>query len=118
MSNQLKSVLIASAIAVAYVASAGAAEMNQVGTIALPGAPINQFGSMAINQTTGLGYLADKDNSGVAVFDTKTDQFRFARYRLCRNGQERQCLGSEWYCGRQRRLRNMGERWRQHDQGH
>ena len=52
-----------------------AQDLKQVGTIALPGAPINQFGIMAINQSTGLGYLADKDNNGVAVFDTKTDTF-------------------------------------------
>jgi DNA-binding beta-propeller fold protein YncE len=30
---------------------------------------------MAIDQTTGLGYLADKTNKSVVVFDTKTDKF-------------------------------------------
>jgi len=71
----LKSILIASTIAVANVAPVCAADLKQVGTIALPGTPINQFGIMAINQRTGLGYLADKDNSAVVVFDTKTDKF-------------------------------------------
>jgi DNA-binding beta-propeller fold protein YncE len=52
-----------------------AAGLKQVGTIAIPGEPINQFGVIAIDQTTGLGYLADKDNKGVVVFDTKTDKY-------------------------------------------
>ncbi|MDP2356236.1 MAG: hypothetical protein Q8M31_09295 [Beijerinckiaceae bacterium] len=30
---------------------------------------------MAIDQASGLGYLADKTNKGVVVFDTKTDTF-------------------------------------------
>jgi hypothetical protein len=30
---------------------------------------------LTINQDTGLGYLADKDNAGVVVFDTRTDKF-------------------------------------------
>jgi DNA-binding beta-propeller fold protein YncE len=75
MANRLKSILIASTIAAALLTQASAQDLKQVGTIALPGAPINQFGIMAINQKAGLGYLADKDNSGVAVFDTKTDTF-------------------------------------------
>ena len=32
-------------------------------------------GIMDIDQTTGLGYLADKTNKSVVVFDTKTDKF-------------------------------------------
>ena len=66
MSNQLKSVLIASAIAAACVAPAGAAELKQVGTIALPGAPIKPWrdgiGSaggpgLALDSVTGFRFM-------------------------------------------------------------
>src|SRR2546427_449482 len=36
---------------------------------------ITDIGIMDIDQTTGLGYLADKTNKSVVVFDTKTDKF-------------------------------------------
>ena len=49
--------MIASTIAAALLTQASAQDLKQVGTIALPGAPINQFGIMAINQKAGLGYL-------------------------------------------------------------
>ena len=76
MEIRSKSLLIASALAAALFTPAAAEDLKQIGTVALPGtSPINQFGIMAINQATGLGYLADKDNSAVAVFDTKTDKF-------------------------------------------
>jgi DNA-binding beta-propeller fold protein YncE len=63
------------AAALAIATPVHAAGLRQVGTIAILGEPINQFGSLAIDQATGLGYLADKDNSGVVVFDTKTNKF-------------------------------------------
>ena len=53
------------------------------------------YGVLTIDQATGLGYLADKDNKAVVVFDTKTDKFVPHR-RLCRHGQERQRVGPEW----------------------
>jgi DNA-binding beta-propeller fold protein YncE len=46
-----------------------------VGTIALPGDPITDLGVMVIDQASGLGYLGDKVNKSVVVFDTKTDKF-------------------------------------------
>ncbi|MGH6768746.1 MAG: YncE family protein [Xanthobacteraceae bacterium] len=48
---------------------------KQVAAIAIPGAPIADFAVLVIDQTTGLGYLADKDNRGVVVFDTRTDKY-------------------------------------------
>ena len=67
MEIRSKSLLIASALAAALFTPAAAEDLKQIGTVALPGtSPINQFGIMAINQATGLGYLADKDNSAVA----------------------------------------------------
>jgi DNA-binding beta-propeller fold protein YncE len=52
-----------------------AAGLKQVGEIAFPGEPITDIGIMAIDQTSGLGYLADKTNKSVVVFDTKTDKY-------------------------------------------
>jgi hypothetical protein len=61
--------------AVLVVGPAHAQNFKQVGTIAIPGTPINQYGVLTIDQASGLGYLADKDNKAVVVFDTKTDKF-------------------------------------------
>jgi DNA-binding beta-propeller fold protein YncE len=61
--------------AVLVVGPAHAQNFKQVGTIAIPGAPINQYGVLTIDQASGLGYLADKDNKAIVVFDTKTDKF-------------------------------------------
>jgi len=65
-------------LAAALVASVGpgqAQALKQVATIQIPGGPINNYGVLAIDQATGLGYLADKDNKAVVVFDTKTDKY-------------------------------------------
>ncbi len=71
----LRTTFLVMATAVALIGPAHAQGLKQVGTIPIPGAPINQFGALAINQTSGLGYFADKDNKAVVVFDTKTDKF-------------------------------------------
>jgi len=63
--------------AVLSVGPAYAQGLKQVGTIAIPGTPINQYGVLTIDQASGLGYLADKDNKGVVVFDTKTERFMY-----------------------------------------
>ena len=63
------------AAVVAFVGPAQAQGLKQVGTIPIPGEPINQFGVLAIDQTSGLGYLADKDNKAVVVFDTRIDKY-------------------------------------------
>ena len=73
MSLRLKCVVLAAMAMI--VSPAGAEELKQVGTIAFPGDPIDQFAVLTIDQTSGLGYLADKDNKAVVVFDTKTDKF-------------------------------------------
>jgi hypothetical protein len=70
-----KPLFVVAVAAMAFAAPAHAQTLKQVGTIPIPGTPINQFGVIAIDQTSGLGYLADKDNKGVVVFDTKTDQY-------------------------------------------
>lgn len=55
--------------------AAHAAGLKQVGEITIPGDPATDIGIMTIDQATGLGYLADKTNKSVVVFDSKTDRF-------------------------------------------
>ena len=71
-------VMTASFLAAAAIALAGpvaAQGLKQVGSIAIPGGPIGSIGVMFIDQGTGLGYLADKDNKSVDIIDTKTDTY-------------------------------------------
>ena len=75
MPSHLKSFLIATATAMVIAGPAQSEGLKQVATIPIPGAPINAYGVLAIDQASGLGYLADKDNSAVVVFDTKTDKY-------------------------------------------
>jgi DNA-binding beta-propeller fold protein YncE len=74
MSIGLKSLLLAATASLLASAASGQG-LKQVGTIPIPGEPINQFGVMTVDQASGLGYLADKDSKSVVVFDTKTDKF-------------------------------------------
>src|SRR5436189_5069661 len=75
MSVDLKPLLVATVAAIAVASSAHAQNFKRIGTIPFPGTPINQYGVIAIDQSTGLGYLTDKDNKSVVVFDTKNDKF-------------------------------------------
>ena len=73
-----KSLVTAATVLATAIACAGpvhAQGLKQVGSIAIPGGPINTFGVMYIDQATGLGYLADKDNKAVDIIDTKTDTY-------------------------------------------
>ena len=56
---------LAAAIAVAVPARAQG--LKQVGSIAIPGGPINSRWVVFIDQASALGYLADKDNKSVAT---------------------------------------------------
>jgi DNA-binding beta-propeller fold protein YncE len=71
-------IMTASFLVAAALALAGpvrAQGLKQVGSIAIPGGPIGSIGVMFIDQGTGLGYLADKDNKAVDIIDTKTDTY-------------------------------------------
>jgi YVTN family beta-propeller protein len=71
-----KSLVIATAFtAIALAGPVHAQGLKQVATIAIPGGPINSFGVMYIDQGTGIGYLADKDNKAVDIIDTRTDTY-------------------------------------------
>ena len=75
MPRHAKSLFLFAFAAVALTAPVHAQTLKQVATIPIPGTPINQFGSLTIDQASGLGYFADKDNKSVVVFDTKTDKY-------------------------------------------
>ncbi len=75
MKSRFRSMIVAALAAMISASPAQAAGLKQVAEISIPGDPITDIGIMAIDQTTGLGYLADKTNKSVVVFDTKTDKF-------------------------------------------
>ena len=68
--------LLPAAIAAMILASSThAGELTKVGEIEIPGETITDIGIMAIDEPSGFGYLADKTNKGVVVFDTTTDKY-------------------------------------------
>jgi DNA-binding beta-propeller fold protein YncE len=75
MKSRFTSVIVAALATMISANPAQAGGLKQVGEISIPGEPITDIGIMAIDQTSGLGYLADKTNKSVVVFDTKTDKF-------------------------------------------
>src|SRR5262245_42136703 len=75
MKSRATFVIVAAFAARISASPAQAGDMKQGAEISIPGDPITDIGIMAINQTTGLGYLADKTNKSVVVFDTKADKF-------------------------------------------
>jgi DNA-binding beta-propeller fold protein YncE len=75
MQSRSASMIIAAFVAMIGVNSGQAGGLKQVAEIAIPGDPITDIGIMAIDPATGLGYLADKTNKSVVVFDTKADKY-------------------------------------------
>ena len=73
MAVRPKSLLLAAVVVL--TGSAHAEGLKQVGTIAIPGAPITSFGVITIDPTSGRGYLADKDNAAIDIIDTRTDTY-------------------------------------------
>src|SRR5450631_2062965 len=55
----------------AFAGAANAAELRQIGTITIPGEPLNSFDISFIDQATGMYYLADRSNKGIDIVDTK-----------------------------------------------
>ena len=75
MKSRFTSVIVAALAAMISASPAQAGGLKQVAEISIPGDPITDIGIMDIDQTMGLGYLADKTNKSVVVFDTKADKF-------------------------------------------
>jgi DNA-binding beta-propeller fold protein YncE len=68
--------LLSAAVGVsAFAGAANAAELRQIGTISIPGEPLNSFDISFIDQSTGLYYLADRSNKGIDIVDTKKGTF-------------------------------------------
>src|SRR3979411_1002615 len=74
-SKSLVTIAFTAATAIALAGTAHGQGLKKAASIAIPGGPINSFGVMYIDQGTGLGYLADKDNKAVDIIDTKTDTY-------------------------------------------
>jgi DNA-binding beta-propeller fold protein YncE len=55
----------------AFAGVANAAELRQIGTISIPGEPLNSFDISFIDQASGLYFLADRSNKGIDIVDTK-----------------------------------------------
>lgn len=75
MKSRSASAMTAIFVAMVAASTAQAGGLKKVGDVVLPGETIADIGIMAIDPASGLGYLADKTNSSVVVFDTKTDKF-------------------------------------------
>jgi DNA-binding beta-propeller fold protein YncE len=64
--------LLSAAVGVsAFAGSANAAELRQIGTISIPGEPLNSFDISFVDQGSGLYFLADRSNKGIDIVDTK-----------------------------------------------
>src|SRR5271165_3713908 len=53
------------------VGSAGAAELRQIGTLKVPGTPLDGYDISFVDPSTNLYYLADRTNKAVDIFDVK-----------------------------------------------
>src|SRR5258708_2208879 len=58
--------------ATTLLGAAHAAELKQVGTIAVPGTPLDNFDISFIDNKTNRLYFADRSNASIDVFDVKT----------------------------------------------
>jgi DNA-binding beta-propeller fold protein YncE len=67
--------ILAAVAAMIAASSAEAAGLRHVADIAMPGDTITDIGIMAIDPASGLGYLADKTNKSVLVFDAKAGKY-------------------------------------------
>ena len=75
MQSRSMSIVVAAFAVMIGASSVQAAGLKRVGEIAIPDEPITDIGIMAVDPATGLGYLGDKTNKSVVVFDTKTDKY-------------------------------------------
>src|SRR4051794_38875263 len=67
--------LMAAAAGLALTAPASAEGLKQVGTITVPGAPLESFDIGFVDPQTNQYFLADRSNKSVDVIDAKTDKY-------------------------------------------
>src|SRR5947207_5856301 len=78
--SQRSKIVLAGTIAVMAAATAGgvhdvSGKLKQIGTIANPAGPIDEFDIGFVDQRSQRYYLADRSNKSVDIFDAKTDKF-------------------------------------------
>jgi DNA-binding beta-propeller fold protein YncE len=61
-------------LALAWTAPGHAQGLKQIGTIALPGKPLSDYGAVFVDQNTGKGFLTNRSNKAIDIFDTRTDK--------------------------------------------
>ncbi len=61
--------------AIAFVGTAGAAELQQIGKIAVPGSPLGTYDISFWDPSTNRYYLADRTNKSLDIFDGASDTF-------------------------------------------
>src|SRR5258708_2535692 len=67
--------IVAIAVGSAGAVQAGSGKLKQIGTIANPAGPIDEFDIGFVDQKSQRYYLADRSNKSVDIFDAKTDKF-------------------------------------------
>src|SRR3979409_2513999 len=59
----------------AFAGAANAAELRQIGTISIPGEPLDSFDISFVDQQTNRYFLADRSNKAIDIFDVKSSNF-------------------------------------------
>jgi len=67
--------IVAIAVGSAGAVHAGSGKLKQIGTIANPAGPIDEFDIGFVDQKSQRYYLADRSNKSVDIFDAKSDKF-------------------------------------------
>src|SRR5260370_552663 len=67
--------IVAIPVGSAGAVHAGSGKLKQIGTIANPAGPIDEFDIGFVDQKSQRYYLADRSNKSVDIFDAKTDKF-------------------------------------------
>jgi DNA-binding beta-propeller fold protein YncE len=67
--------IVAIALGSAGAVHAGSGKLKQIGTIANPAGPMEEFDIGFVDQKSQRYYLADRSNKSVDIFDAKSDKF-------------------------------------------
>ena len=75
MSHLKSALLVSVAIVATGAALADAAELKQVGAIAIPGEKLVTFDISFVDHAAQVLYFADRSNKSIDIFDLKTDTY-------------------------------------------
>jgi len=73
--SRLRNQLLMAVAVMSCAGVASAAELKQIATIPVPGAPLISFDISNVDQKNQKLYLADRSNKGVDIYDTKTNKY-------------------------------------------